>query len=150
MTAAKTLPYSLEAEQSVLGCILIDNDTAVTAFGNLSEDDFYSATHKIIFNAMRGLFEKNSPVDLVTLSGVLTSTGKINNVGGIDYLTSLGDIVPSSANLRHYIEILKRNSVLRKIIHAGNKIASDGYQASDEIAALAAAEKLIFDISREG
>ena len=147
----KTMPHNLEAEQSVLGCILIDNDASITAFGILVEDDFYSATHKLIFGAMRVLFDRNSPVDLVTLSSALSKNGKIENIGGIDYLTSLSDIVPSSANLRHYIEILKRNSVLRKVIAAGNKIVADGYSgADDENAVLAAAEKTIFDISREG
>ena len=151
MSKARVIPHNLEAEQSVLGCILIDNDTSVVAFGNIVEDDFYSATHKIIFGAMKTLFEKNSPVDLVTLSDSLTTNGKIENVGGIDYLTQLSDVVPSSANIRHYIEILKRKSVLRKIISAGNKIIQEGYEASDdEQAALATAEKLVFDISREG
>ena len=145
------MPHNLEAEQSVLGCMLIDNDVCVTVFGIVVEDEFYSATHKLIFSAMRGLFEKNSPVDLVTLSDILTATGKIDNVGNIDYLMRLSDIVPSSANIKHYIEIVKRNSILRKIINAGNKIVQEGFNnADDEQNVLAMAEKLVFDIGREG
>jgi len=148
---AKALPHNLEAEQSVLGCILIDNNVSVSAFGNLEEGDFYSATHKLIFETMRSLFERNSPVDFITLSAALTSAGKIGDAGGIDYLITLGNIVPSSANIRHYIEILKRNSILRKIISAGNKIINESYTGgNDERSVLSMAEKLIFDISREG
>jgi replicative DNA helicase len=149
-SAVRGAPHNLEAEQSVLGSILIDGESGVPVFGALVEDDFYSPVHKIIYTAMRGIYERNSPVDLVTLADALTAAGKIENVGGIDYLTTLSDVVPSSANLRHYTEILKRNSTLRKLIAAGNEIVRQGYNGDDERAALAAAEKLIFDISREG
>ena len=146
----KTMPHNLETEQSVLGCVLLDNNAGISVFGNLVEDDFYSPTHKIIFATMKGLFDKNKPVDLVTVSSALTSVGKINNAGGIDYLTTLVDIVPSSANLRHYIEILKRDSTLRKLITVGNQIVVGSFSTDNAHTALAEAEKLIFGISREG
>jgi replicative DNA helicase len=150
MPQNRMMPHNLEAEQSVLGCMLIDNDATIAPFSGLSEADFYSPVHKIIYNAMRVLVEKQTPVDFVTLSARLSSTGVMDNVGGIDYLTTLNDIVPSSANLRHYIEILKKFSVFRKLIAVSNQIIEQSYSGEDEKTTLANAEKLIFDISREG
>ena len=144
------MPHNNETEQSVLGCVLLDNNAGISVFGNLAEDDFYSPTHKIIFAAMKGLFDKNKPVDLVTTSSALTGTGKLENAGGIDYLTTLADIVPSSANLRHYIDLLKRDSTLRKLITVGNQIVTNSLGTDNAHVALADAEKLIFGISREG
>lgn len=144
------MPHNIETEQSVLGCVMLDNNSGIAVFGGLTEDDFYSPTHKVIFAAMKGLFDKNKPVDLVTVSSTLTAIGKIENAGGIDYLTTLTDIVPSSANLRHYIEIVKRDSTLRKLITAGNQIVTGCFGTDNAQSALADAEKLIFGISREG
>ena len=147
--APRTVPHSLETEQCVLGCVLIDNDAGISVFGALAEDDFYSPTNKLIFSAMKGLYDKNKPVDLVTLSSALTSAGKIDHAGGIDYLTNLSDIVPSSANLRHYIEIVKRDGTLRKLIAAGNQIVQGCYGTDSAQSALAAAEKLVFGVGRD-
>ena len=149
LSLPKVVPHSLETEQCVLGCVLLDNDSGISVFGNLNEDDFYSPTNKIVFSAMKGLYDKNKPVDLVTLSSALTAAGKIDNAGGIDYLTSLSDIVPSSANLRHYIDIVKRDGTLRKLIQAGNQIVQGCFGTDDANAALAAAEKLVFGVGRE-
>jgi replicative DNA helicase len=146
----RVMPNSLEAEQCVLGCVLIDNDASINAFGKISEVDFYSPVHKMIYTAMHGVFEQNLPVDLVTLSNALSINGNLENCGGIEYLTSLSNTVPSSANMHHYIDILKKRSTCRKLINAGNKIIEESYTSEDEKRALASAEKLIFDISREG
>jgi len=147
---ARAMPHNNETEQSILGCVLLDNNAGISVFGELTEDDFYSPTHKIIFASMKGLFDKNKPVDLVTTSSALNATGKLENAGGIDYLTTLADIVPSSANLRHYIDLLKRDSTLRKLITVGNQIVTGCFGTDNAHAALADAEKLIFGISREG
>lgn len=146
----KTVPHNSETEQCVLGCVLLDNNAGILVFGSLSEDDFYSQTHKIIFSAMKGLFDKNKPVDLVTLSSTLTTAGKVDKAGGIDYLMRLADIVPSSANLRHYVDIVKRDSTLRKLITVGNQIVAGCFGTDNANAAVADAEKLIFGVGREG
>lgn len=144
------MPHNIEAEQSVLGCLLIDNDASVSAFGRLTDADFYSPVHKTIFTAMKGIYEKSFPIDLVTLSSALTANGKIDSVGGIDYITTLSDIVPSSANLRHYIEILKTFGIKRKLISAANQIIEQSHTDSDDRTTLGHAEKIVFDIGREG
>lgn len=146
----RTVPHDTSTEQSVLGCVLLDNNSGILVFGGLTEDDFYNQTHKIIFSAMKGLYDKSKPVDLVTLSNALTTMGKIDNAGGVDYLMRLADVVPSVQNLRHYIDLIKRDSILRKLITAGNQIVTDCFGADSAQAALASAEKLIFDVGREG
>ncbi|MCL2846690.1 MAG: replicative DNA helicase [Firmicutes bacterium] len=146
---SRTLPNNLEAEQGVLSCVLIDNDTTISAFSKLTEHDFYSPGHKIIFAAMRTLFEKNSPVDFVTLVSHLDGTGQLEKVGGITYVGIVRDAVPGSANFRHYIEILRTNRVLRKLIGAGNTIIDHSFQTADAQTALQLAEKAVFDISKE-
>jgi len=143
------MPHSYETEQCVLGCVLLDNNASIAVFGNLAEKDFYSPTHKLIFSTMKGLYDKNKPVDFVTLSSTLTATGEIDKAGGIDYLTSLADIVPSSENVRHYIEIIKRDSTLRELITAGNKIVAGCFGTDNAQAALADAERLVFGVGRE-
>ena len=149
MPGARLLPHSIEAERSVLACVMIDNDTCVGGFAKLSDADFYSPAHKVIFNAMRTVFESNKPIDFVTLTGALRAGGKMESAGGIAYLTALNDAVPSAANFRHYVDILKKNRVLRRLIGASNQIIETSYNGDDEHLALAAAEKAIFDIARD-
>ena len=148
-SGARLLPHSLEAERSVLACVMLDNDACIGGFAKLTEADFYSPAHKGIFNAMRAVYEGNKPIDFVTLSGALRAGNKIESVGGIAYLTALNDAVPSAANFRHYVDILKKNRVLRRLIGASNQIIESGYSGEDEQLALAAAEKAIFDIARD-
>ena len=148
-TTNRTLPHNLEAEQSVLGCVLIDNDTTIDVFSKLKEEDFYSPAHRIIFVAMKTLYEAGTPVDFVTLVSNLDRGGNLERVGGIGYVTNINEVVPSSANVAHYIEIITKNRVLRKLIGAAGSILENTYTAEDEQVALRAAEKAIFDISKE-
>ena len=138
------IPQSLEAEQAVLASLVLDFDTCISGFEKLAEDDFFSPAHKIIFNTMKGL----KFVDFVTLTDALQNSGRLETVGGLAYLNSMIDSLPSVASFHHYFDILKKYRVLRRLKEAGHKIieASSG---SDETAALATAEKEIFDIAKE-
>lgn len=146
----KTLPNNLEAEQSVLGSAMIDNEAAIEIVSKLAPEDFYSESHQTIFEAMQSLYAKNTPIDIITLSDELDKKEKLSSVGGMSYLTTLGSIVPSAAYHAHYSEIIKRDSVLRQLISACNKITQHAYEetASDE--ALGFAEKAIYEIAEKG
>ena len=109
VVASRTLPHSLEAEKAVLGCVLVDNQATLSMFARLNEEDFYSPTHKIIWQAMFDLIEGNSVVDFVTLVANLTQKGKLEEVGGVSYITVLNDAVPSSSSFKHYLDIVKKN-----------------------------------------
>ena len=145
----KVLPHNLEAEQGVLGCILLDNDTTAGAFSSLSESDFYSPSHKTIFTTMKSIYEAGSPVDFVTLVSSLDGRGLIDSIGGIGYITTLNEVVPSSANFRYYLDILKKNKTLRQLIGAANQIVDNSFSGLDAGDVLQSAEKIIFDIAKD-
>ena len=148
-TTARTTPHNIEAEQAVLCSILIDNDGTLLIFSELTPDHFYSPTHKNIFTAMQTLYQRNSPIDFVTLVSYLDSTGQLEKVGGISYLTQLNDSVPSSANFRHYADILKGLKTRRSLIRAANEIIERSYATEDAQVALQGAEKAVFDIAKQ-
>ncbi len=146
--SAKVPPQNLEAEQSVLGSILLKDNI----FGNVLEilrvDDFYSPAHRIIFEAMTTLFEKNDPHDLITLTNHLKDQNTLEEVGGAAYLANLTSIVPVTANVSSYARIIKEKSVLRKLIEVNTDIASRCYEEQGEIDLLVdQAEQAIFDIA---
>lgn len=143
----KTMPHSIEAEQSVLGSMLIDNEAPLTIFSALTGDDFYSAVNKKIYERMQELYRANKPIDFVTLTDLLDKNGELENVGGIEYVTTLTNAVPSAANFKYYVDIVKRDSLFRKLISSGQKIIETAYDATDDKAALKFAEKEIFDIA---
>lgn len=145
----RMMPHSIEGEQSVLGCVLIDTDAGFNILSALKDSDFYVEAHKIIFNAMYDIYKANAPVDLITLSDELEKKDLLESVGGLEYITTLTNIVPSASNYRHYMEIVKRDSVLRKLIGAGNEIVNHAYAGGEKDEAIAFAEKNIFDIGRE-
>lgn len=144
----KMMPHSIEAEQAVLGCVLIDENVPLQVMSVLKEEDFYLESHSQIFSAMNSIYNTNRPVDFVTLSDELDKTGVLEGVGGIEYITLLTNVVPSSANYLHYVDIVKRDSVLRKLIASGQKIIENAYESEDKTEALGMAEKLIFEIAQ--
>ena len=101
MADYKILPNSLEAEQALLGCILLDNDAQMDIFDKLNAEDFYSEAHKNIYDSMVKVFNKGIPVDFVTLTNQLEVEKKLELIGGIDYITFLTNVVPSAANFHH-------------------------------------------------
>ncbi len=141
------MPHSLEAEQALLGCLLLDTKIQVEVAGTIKENDFFAESHRQIFSAMESIIIANQPVDLVTLSDVLEKRGILESVGGIDYLTELTGVLPSAANYQRYTDIVKRDSMLRKLIEGSAEIVEDCKSSTDEIASLAKAEKIVFDIS---
>lgn len=141
-------PQNLEAEQGVLGSMLLDRDAIARALDGLRPDDFYRDAHRVIFSAMLDLFERGEPVDLITVTNRLSGLGKLDDVGGATYLASLPNVVPTAANVDYYAGIVLEKSMLRALITAGTHIASMGYEGVDDVAALIdQAERLVFGIA---
>jgi len=140
-------PQSIEAEQSVIGCMLLDKEVIPTVTELLKPEDFYRADHREVYEAILDLFEKAEPIDLITVSEQLKSRGSLDKVGGLEYLTYMANAVPTTANARHYARIVEEKSLLRKLIKASSEIVNMGYEASEEVSiVLDKAEKSIFDI----
>ena len=143
-------PHSVESEQSILGSILLDKDAIITVSETIRPSDFYKEAHKIIYECMLKLSNKNEPIDLITLTEELKKQGHLDDVGGISYITSLSTIVPTTSNVKYYADIVKEKSVLRQLIKASNDIINLGYENSVKVEeVLERAEKRIFDISQE-
>lgn len=140
-------PHNLEAEQAVLGCMLLDSDVIPTVAELIRSTDFYRDDHREICEAIIDITEKAGPVDIITVSEQLQSRGTLDAVGGLDYLAAITSAVPTTANARHYAKIVEEKSLLRKLIKAASEISAAGYEASEEAAfVLDKAEKSIFDI----
>ena len=143
----KVPPQNLEAEQSVVGGILLENEAISKVLETLLPDDFYRESHRKIFNSMIELFEKNEPIDLITLTNQLKSKGHLDGVGGSAYLSSLVDSIPTAANITYYARIVKEKSVLRRLITTATEIVTRGYGDEDDVwDLLDEAEKSIFQI----
>jgi replicative DNA helicase len=141
-------PQNLEAEESVLGGIMLDNSALDRVIELIAPDDFYRGVHRKIFRAMLDLSERNEPVDLITLAEALKGRGDLTNVGGAAFLAELAARVPTAANIVHYARIVRGRAVLRGLITAATEIATRGYEATDDVPGLLdRAEQLIFDIS---
>ena len=149
MAEYKIMPHNLEAEQAVLGCILIDLQAQSDILGIMHEDDFYSGAHREIFAVMTKIYQKSIPVDFVTLSDQLDKDRILDKVGGIEYITTLTNVVPSAANFNYYCDIVKADSVRRKLISSGQRIIEDAYENDDKEKSLQFAEKEIFDIAEK-
>jgi len=149
MADYKILPNSLEAEQAILGCILLDNDAQMDIFAKLNPEDFYSEAHKSIYDSMIKIYNKSIPVDFVTLTNQLEVDKKLEVVGGIDYITILTNVVPSAANFQHYMNIVKNNSLRRHLIAEAQNIIKGTFDNDDAESAMAFAEKKIFDLSQK-
>ncbi|MGL5652450.1 MAG: replicative DNA helicase [Paraclostridium sp.] len=143
-------PHSVESEQSILGSILLDKEAIITVTETIKPEDFYKEAHKIIYECMMKLNNKNEPIDLITLTEELKKQGHLEDIGGISYITSLSTIVPTTSNVKYYADIVKEKSVLRKLIRVSNDILNLGYDSSIKVEdILEKAEKRIFDISQE-
>jgi len=144
----KVPPQNLDAEQSVLGGIMLDNQALNSALEILDADDFYSEAHRKIFSAIIELYNKSEPCDIITLSNILKNRTQLDQAGGISYLSALSDSVPSAANISHYAKIVKEKSILRKLIGTATEILHKSYTSSSDIdTVLDEAEHAIFEIS---
>lgn len=147
MELGKVPPHDEDAEQAVLGSMLTDNDAVMAAVEVLKEDAFYREDNKIIYQAILNLYSKSEPIDIITLKDELESMGKFEQVGGFEYLASLPDKVPTTANVQKYIKIVEEKSVLRNLIKTANEIIELGYNPTEDLEDIMdGAEKKIFDI----
>jgi replicative DNA helicase len=144
----KVPPQNLEAEQSILGSILLENSAINSALEILKKNDFYSEAHRKIFSVIIELSEKNEPVDLITLSNALKGRNYLDSVGGTTYLASLVDNVPSAANIANYAKIVKEKAILRGLIGSATEIITNCYETGSDVdQILDKAEHSIFEIS---
>jgi replicative DNA helicase len=146
----KVPPQSLDAEESVLGGVLLDPHALDRTIEMMGVEDFYRETHRKIFRAMLALSEKSEPIDLVTLTDTLRARGELQDIGGATYLAELQDKVPSAANIAHYARIVREKAVLRSLINVSNEIAGRCYNGEEDIERfLDEAERLIFEVSEK-
>src|SRR4030042_1330337 len=141
-------PQNIEAEQSILGAILIDNEALPKALEILDPEDFYKQSHRKIFNVMTGLFDKSEPIDLITLTDYLKKKDELEAVGGISYLSSLVNMVPTAANIKYHSMIVREKALIRGLLRSATEIAGKVYEDNMDAEDLVDfAEKSIFDIA---
>ncbi|HOO40427.1 MAG TPA: replicative DNA helicase [Syntrophales bacterium] len=144
----KVPPQNMEAEQSVLGGILLENQSLNAVLEIMTGADFYSEGHRKIFDAIADLSDRGEPSDLITLSSLLKDRGQLDQVGGMVYLASLVDGVPSAANIAYYARIVKEKAILRSLIATATEILQKTYNAGSDVdSVLDQAEQAIFEIS---
>lgn len=146
----KVPPHHLEAERSVLGAILIDNEALIRVMEVLDPDDFYRNAHRLIYEQMLECFERSEPVDLVTLSNLLRAKGQLESAGGADYLTLLVEQVPTAANAPYYAKIVREKAVLRRLMRRASEILRQCYEdPSDLEQFLDEVERSIFEVAED-
>ena len=145
-------PHSIEGESSVLGGLLLDNAAWDRVGDLLTDQDFYRAEHKLIYAAVGALINATKPADVITVYEHLQNQGKADEVGGLSYLNSLAQYVPSAANIRRYAEIVRERSILRKLVAASDEISTNAFspQGKDIATILDEAEQKIFKIGEQG
>ena len=149
MEVGRIQPNDVEAEQAVLGSMLLDKDAVINAIEILKSEDFYREENKLIFSAMVSLYSRSEPIDIITVKDELVSMGKLEVCGGIEFLADLSDKVPTTANVDNYIKIVEEKAVLRSLIKTSNELIDLGYDqtyTTEEI--VEKAEKSIFDLSK--
>ena len=150
MDVGKVPPHDVEAEQAILGSMLTDKDAVISSIETLQEDSFYREDNKTIFAAMLSLYSKNEPIDIITVKAELVETGNFERVGGIEYLASLPDKVPTTANVEKYIKIVDEKFMLRNLVQSANQLIALGYDETEDVdKILDKAEKEIFDLTQK-
>ncbi|MGD9152218.1 MAG: replicative DNA helicase [Gammaproteobacteria bacterium] len=151
LNGVKVPPHSIEAEQSILGGLMLDNNSWDKIVDRITEHDFYRQDHRIIFNAMSSLINRQQPLDTLTLAETLKIQNKLDQVGGEVYLFNLAKNIPSAANITAYADIVRERSILRQLVGISNKIADDAFnpdgRASQELLDLA--EQKVFSIAEQ-
>lgn len=152
LESLKLPPHSIEAEQSVLGGLLLENEALDKIADILSAQDFYQHDHKTIFEHIGKLIEHNRPADIVTVAESLESTAELTKIGGIAYLGALAQNTPTAANIRRYAEIVRERAVMRKLVVVGSSIAESAYSPNgrDAQQLLDEAEAKVFEIAEGG
>jgi replicative DNA helicase len=145
---AAVTPHNLEAEESVLGAVLLSAEAANVALEALQSDDFYKPSHQLVFEAITGLFDANQPIDAITLADALRRTNTLDRVGGVAALTRLLDTVPTTSNVEYYAEIVAETSARRRLLQAGAQVGRFAMQTDREIAeVLDNAEQAVFSVA---
>ncbi len=148
MIEERVPPQNIEAEQAVLGAMLIDKEAIAKVSEILTSTDFYRESHRVIFNAMLELYNKNEAVDMVTVTEILKRDNKLEDIGGIAYITSLANAVLTAANIKFHADIVAEKSVLRQLVRVSTEIAAMGYEGNEDIGImLDTAESRILEIS---
>jgi len=149
-TPLRSLPHNIDAEQNVIGSMLLNKTSIAQAVEVLKAEDFYRDSHKILFNIVLELYKKDTPVDMVTITEALSSTQKLESAGGITYISEICDSVVSTVNFSSYIKIVAEKSMLRKLIKASSEIIEDSYSKQDNVlSVLDAAEQRVFNIAEK-
>lgn len=144
----RTPPHNIEAEQSVLGSILLQPAALISAMEFLQANDFYRRAHQLIFQAMIDLNENNEEIDVITVADRLESSKQLEDVGGTPYLAELANVVPTAANVEYYSKIVEERALLRRLIQASTDIITETYEEADDVASiLDAAEQKILEVS---
>lgn len=142
------MPNNLDAEQALLGCMLIDNEILADVLDGLNKEDFYQESHQYIISAIKMNFAERKPLDIITLADRLESDGNLEKAGGISYITELAQITPSAANYKYYLDIVKRDSINRNLIRAARDIAEFSKTSDDTVKSIQFAEEKIYAVSR--
>src|SRR5699024_7196300 len=141
-------PHNIEAEQAVLGAILIEESVFSIVVERLEAEDFYRASHEIIFRHMLQLFDLGKPIDAVTLMTALKDTDNLEQIGGLTYISGLASSVPTAANVDYYSKIVEENAVLRRLIKTATEIVTHAFSNEDQVdEALDEAERRILEVS---
>ncbi len=141
-------PQNIEAEQSVIGAMLIDKNAVSLVTEKLMPEDFYRQAHQVIYSAILTLHSKNEPIDMITLINELKKMNRLDDVGGVAYITLLANVVPTAANAKFHAQIVEDKSILRQLVEGGTAIASLGYEGADDVPVIIdQAEKMVLRIS---
>ena len=148
----KVPPHSIDAEQSVLGGLMLDGDAWDLIADRLDDSDFYRSDHRVIYQAIRALQNRGQPCDVITLSEELQSRNAIEDAGGLAYLGEIAQATPSSANIAAYADIIRERSVTRRLTQVGSRIAEAGFNPDGRTVAelLDLAEREVFEIAEQG
>ncbi len=150
MELGKVPPNDIEAEQAVIGSMLTDRDAVSSAIEVLKPEDFYREDNKAIYDAILNLYNQSQPIDIITLKSELSSIGKLDSVGGLEYIASLPEKVPTTSNVEQYIKIVEEKSVLRNLIKTANELITLGYDPTQDVETIMdGAEKKIFEVMQK-
>ena len=148
--AGRLPPQSIEAEQAVLGCMLIDPEAVPRVFHTLTDKSFFKSAHSHIYNAMAVLFEKNEAIDTISVTDQLKKAGKLEDVGGAYFITGLSTDTPTASNVEYYVKIVKEKEILRSIITSAGQMSTQAYDSTEDATIiLDHAEQILFDLSQD-
>lgn len=143
------MPHNIDAEKALLGCILLDESIQSELLETLHAEDFYEESHRLILAAMKEVYGGRKTVDLVTLIDMLERKGTLDRSGGFQYISELSELMPSAANYKQYLEIVRRDAVNRSLIRAAKDIITNSMTSPEDREAISYAEKLVYDVSKQ-